>query len=95
MPCRRREGTASSENGKRGGKVKRLKADGAKMGTAEDKEVSWFSYSTSSSYLKNIESSSKPTSQVKDGRWPILRASTGIRGNTEQISVESSTKQPR
>jgi hypothetical protein len=67
---------------------------GGKMGTAEDKEVSRFSYSTSSSYLKNIESCSKPTSQVKDRREHILRASTGIRGNTEQISVESSTKQP-
>jgi hypothetical protein len=86
MPRKRRAATASAENGTKSGDsgecraAKKLKADGHEMGTVEDKEVSRFSYSASFSYLKNIESCSKLTSQIKDGKWLILRlrASTGI-----------------
>ena len=83
---RRRAATASEENGTKsasGNTAKKMKTDG---GSAEDKEVSWFSYHTSSSYLKNnIESCSKPTAQISNDGWSILSRASDSKSKLESI----------
>ena len=63
MSRRSRAASTSTENETMTGNLnlkgtraaKRPKADGGKMGSAEEKELIWFSFCTSTSYLKNID----------------------------------------